>query len=346
MAAHGLAGAGWLRKYGPALLAALSTLFFGYVATRDVDAAAAWRALGEAQLLWLVPSAAALAVAIFLRAWRWQLMFEPRSRPPFGAVSRSLLLGYLFNNVLPMRAGELVRIETLHQDTRTPRAEALATVVIERLFDVLSLLALLFSAVLWLPAVSWLRQAAIAALVAVAVLIAVVAALSLYGDRAVRILLAPLRLVPAFRTARLEHAVQNIMRGCVAVRDLGTSLRVFAVTTASWLVMGFSFWLLGLGFDLDIPPSAGLLVVITVNLTLILPSAPGGLGLFEAATVVALHAYGVDQSEALSYGLVLHALNFVPFVAIGAIILARRPTVRSPRKDPHVDERATIASLR
>ena len=66
---------------------------------------------------------------------------------------------------------------------------------------------------------------------------------------------------------------------------------------------------------------AGLLVVVATNLVLILPSSPGALGVFEAATVVALKAFGVDDSLALSYALVLHALNLLPYIAAGAFVL-------------------------
>ena len=74
-------------------------------------------------------------------------------------------------------------------------------------------------------------------------------------------------------------------------------------------------------FDLDLPLVAGMLVVVAINLSLVLPSSPAALGVFEAATVVALRAFDVPQAEALSYALVLHLLNFVPFLIIGAALL-------------------------
>jgi uncharacterized membrane protein YbhN (UPF0104 family) len=87
--------------------------------------------------------------------------------------------------------------------------------------------------------------------------------------------------------------------------------------------MAASFWFLTLGFDLDVPPLAGLLVVIAINLAMILPSSPAAIGVFEAATIVALTAYGISESDALSYALVLHALNFVPYVVVGSLVLHR-----------------------
>jgi uncharacterized membrane protein YbhN (UPF0104 family) len=94
-----------------------------------------------------------------------------------------------------------------------------------------------------------------------------------------------------------------------------------ALTIVSWLVLAFSFWILMAAFDLHLPVVAGMLVVVAINLSLVLPSSPAALGVFEAATVVALRAFDVPQAEALSYALVLHLLNFLPFLLIGLVLL-------------------------
>ena len=78
------------------------------------------------------------------------------------------------------------------------------------------------------------------------------------------------------------------------------------------------FWLVMRAFDLRLSPLAGLLVVIAVGLAMILPSPPAALGVFEGATVVAVQAYDVGDANALSYALLLHALNVLPFIAIAA----------------------------
>ena len=95
------------------------------------------------------------------------------------------------------------------------------------------------------------------------------------------------------------------------------------LTTTSWVVLGISSWLLLRGFDLGrhLSPIAGILVVIAIGLAMILPSSPAAVGVFEAAVLVALNAYGIPDSRALSYALVLHALNFFPYLAAGVLLL-------------------------
>ncbi len=279
-------------------------------------------ALAESNLWWLIPSFAVFVAGVGLRGLRWWALFHPDKRPPLVEVTRALLVGYFFNNILPMRAGEAARVISLHGRTQTSRAETLGTVVAERVFDLLALLAILFVAYPWLPELSWIRAAVIFAGVVIAAVAVLVFVLVRWEDRAIHWLLSPLRRIRRDGFAeRVELAAINATRGMRAIRDPRVALGALALTVASWVVLSFSYWILMQGFSLDLPFSAGLLVTVTINMGLILPSSPAALGVFEAATVIALKAFGVDQAEALSYALVLHLLNLIPFLAVGAGLL-------------------------
>ena len=296
-----------------------------YVAVRGVEFDDAADALRASDLRWLAPTLPVFALAIWLRAVRWWALYADDTRPPLRAVTYALMVGYLFNNILPARAGEAARVIALHRRAATPRVETLGTVVVERIFDVLALLVVLFACYPWLPEISWLRTAAIAGAVLLAGLLVAVAVLARYEERAVRWLLSPLRRVRRAGIAeRAEYAVVNAMRGLVALREPRIALYGMVLTIVSWLVVGVSFWILMAAFDLDVPLAAALLVTVAINFSLVLPSGPAALGVFEAATVIALAAYDVPQADALSYALVLHLLNLVPFVLIGAILMRPR----------------------
>lgn len=293
-----------------------------YVALRGVALDDAAHALADARLWWLVPSVAVFVAGVWLRALRWWALFDARERPPLGAVTRALLVGYFFNNILPMRAGEAARVISLHARAKTPRAQTVGTVVAERVFDLLALLAILFAAYPWLPPLSWLRAAAIFAFAVVAGVAVLVFVLVRYDDRAIHWLLSPLRRVHRDGFAeRVELAAINGTRGLVAIRDPRVALGAMALTVASWVVLSFSYWILMQAFSLHLPFVASLLVTVTINMGLILPSSPAALGVFEAATVLALKAFDVPQADALSYALVLHLVNLVPFLVVGAALL-------------------------
>ncbi len=308
-----------------ALLAAAGlavTVACMYLAVRGVALDDAIDALGDSDLRWLVPALPVFALAIVLRAVRWWALFAAAQRPPLRAVTYALLIGYFFNNILPARAGEAARVIALHKRAATPKAETVGTVVVERLFDVLALLIVLFASYPWLPEISWLKAAAIFGAVVVAALVVLVVVIVRYDERAVHWLLSPLRRIRRAGVAeRLQAATVNATRGLVALRSPRIALRGMVLTIASWVILGVSYWILTKAFSLDLPLVAGMLVTVAINLSLVLPSSPAALGVFEAATIVALRAFDVPQAEALSYALVLHLLNLVPFLLIGAALL-------------------------
>jgi len=304
---------------------------FTYLAVRDVDLDVFWRAVRESNAWWLLPALAVLALTVALRALRWQLVFPLRTRPPLPATTRALLVGYLFNNILPLRAGEALRVVVLHEEAGTSRAEALATAVSERVYDVLALLVLLLVASPFLPDVTWLRRAAVLTVVLLVFLAVAFAVLVRYGERPVRFLLRPTARLPGLSEQRVDYAAASIVRGFSALRRPAIAAPAFAVTVVSWLMLAASFWLAMEAFDLGLGYGAALLVVISINLAMVVPSSPAAVGVFEAATLVALRAYGVEPSLALAYAVVLHALNFFPFVVVGFAVLYRHALRRKAR---------------
>ena len=302
-----------------------------YLAVRGVELEDALDALADSDLRWLLPALPVFALAVVLRAVRWWSVFADDARPPMRAIAYALLIGYFFNNILPARAGEAARVIALHRRAATPRAETVGTVVVERLFDVLGLLIVLFASYPWLPEVSWLRAAAIFGAVVVTAVVALVVVVVRYDERALHWLLSPLRRIRrAGFAARVQVAAVNATRGLVGLRRPRVALRAMALTVASWVTLGFSFWILTRAFALELPLVAGMLVTVAVNLSLVLPSSPAALGVFEAATVIALLAFDVPQAQALSYALVLHLLNLVPFLVIGAALLGPGPLRARP----------------
>lgn len=301
------------------------TVVFTYLAVRNAHLSEVRDALGESNMLWLLPALAALAVAVWLRALRWWSLFGRSTRPPLAAVTRALFVGYFFNNVLPLRAGEAARIVALNRDTGTSRAEIVATAVLERVYDVLALLLLLFVMLPWLPDVRWLRAAAVFGAVVAVGALAAVFLLMRFGHRPLHFVLRPLGRLPMVEPERVERGALNLEQGLAGLRHPEIALPAAFWTVLSWVVVGVSAWLVTLGFDLGVSlsPLAGIFVVITINLALVLPSSPAAVGVFEAATLLALDAYGITESRALSYALVLHALNFLPFIAVGLWLVRR-----------------------
>lgn len=311
---------------------------FMYIAVRNAQPRQTVDALRALEYVWLPAGLVLLAVAFVIRAIRWQSLFPPTSRPALRDVTAALFVGYLANAVLPLRAGDAVAIVALSRRTGRTIAETTATALVQRAQDVLSLVFLLFLILPWLPPVSWLQAAGLIALVLLVSLALLSVTVLRFGDRAAHVLLRPLRSLPFVPAEAVERAPRQFVLGLSGLLSARVAMASFAWTTLSWAVLGIGFWLVMEASALALSPLAGLLVVIGIGLAMILPSSPAALGVFEGATVVVLGAYGIEASAALSYALVLHALNVVPLFVVALALAVRRQVLSRARQTPSAFE--------
>jgi uncharacterized protein (TIRG00374 family) len=298
------------------------SLTLTYLALRDIDYAQVSRALAHGHPAWLAPALGAFAAAYAVRLLRWSILFAPKSRPPARLLFRALLAGEFFTILLPVaRLGEIARVVVLYRAARTPRAETAGTIVAERTHDAAALLLLLFVAVPFAPPVSWLRAAALAlAAVAAGFLLAVVL-LNRFGSRPIVFLLRPIARLPGFSPARIELAAAGIVRGLRGVRRPHVAAIVFVLSAASWCCVAVAYTLVLRVVELNLGLDAGIILAVATTFSLLLPGLPASVGIFEAATIVALKPYGVGAARALSAGVVIHFVTFVPFLVAGPLAL-------------------------
>ncbi len=307
------------------------TVAFSYFALSGVHLGQAWNALRGSDYLWLGPALLALALAMAARALRWRSLFAPGRRPPLGTVANAMMVGYLYNNILPARAGEVARVVVLTRRSRAQPVEIAGTAVLERLYDVVGILAIFFVAEPWLPRVGWLAPAAIVAGTLAAAIVATALALAIHGERALRVLLSPLSRLPGVSEQRLQRTVTELAHGLSGLRDPGVALPGFLWTVLAWMFTALLAYFVILAFHLQLPFACGVLVTVAVGLAMILPSPPAAVGVFEGAALIGLKAYGISHSAALPFALVLHLVNFLPFILVGAALLhhnSRHPAWR------------------
>jgi uncharacterized protein (TIRG00374 family) len=304
-----------------------------YLALRDIDLRAFVDALADGDPVWFAASFAVLVVAYAVRVARWWVLFDAAERPPLRALVRALLVGDFLTSLLPvLRLGELARVVVLHREARTPRSVGLGTVVTERVQDTVALLLLLFVAVPFAPAVTWLRGAVVFLAVLALGLVVALLVLWRFGSRPLSFLLRPLTRLPGFSPARTELVAEGIVRGLSGLRNVRVALVAFSLTVLSWLVVAFAYMLALRGVGLELGLDAGILVAFATTFSLFLPALPASVGIFEAAALVALEPYGVDDAQALSGAVVIHVLTFVPFLILGPLALrGHAATVRRER---------------
>jgi uncharacterized protein (TIRG00374 family) len=312
------------------LLTVAVTVLFSYVALKGINLSLGWRALRRSDYWWILVALVVFGLGNVARGLRWRSLFARGRRPLVPTVINAMMVGYLYNNIMPARAGEAARVLVLTQRSTSAPVELLGTVVLERLYDVLAILVIFFAAESWLPHVSWFSAAALAAIVLAALIATAAILLAVYGDRPVRLLLRPLRRFELFSGERLDQTIDEVIHGLSGLRHPALALEAFGWTIAAWLLTALCAYVVTMAFHLHLPYACGILVSVAIGAGMILPSAPAAVGVFEGATLIALKAYHVPHSSALPYALVLHLVNFVPFVLVGAFLLhynSRHPPI-------------------
>lgn len=303
---------------------AVSALFL-WLAVKDVDIASVKSAF-SGSVLWLaMPLLLSLLLFYWLKALRWAMLLNPIHPFTTWQVIPSLMVGFAGNNLLPAHAGELIRVYLLGKQFRISKSAVLATVVIERLLDVVAVL-LLIAVVLFFEADTQpelMYGAYLAAIVTVCAVIFIL--MYVYWTRQCITLLDHLMtgwLKQSWRL-RLMTQLEMAAAGLQIVRRPVALAGVLLNSIVQWMAMGLCLYLAFVALQLQVPVAASILVLGLMVAGLSLPSAPGFFGTVELCFVLGLKPYGIDAGQAFSAGIFYHVLAYVSVTGSGLVFLHR-----------------------
>ena len=292
---------------------------------------------------WFVPPAIGLyLISILFRTLRWQMLL--RHMRPIGLVRLYpvVVVGYMANNLLPMRLGELVRSYYVGEREGISKMSALVTVFTERLLDALTLLLFIAAIALFVPLLGLAEavgdsHGAVWLLLGAALAVLFVGAFSLLllmaflPLKAGVLALALSRLLPNRFESQLNLVVDLALDGLKPLSSPRTILGLFLMSIPIWLFESGLFFLIGFSFGLDDAfdgplEMAVVIVLVTAiaNIGSSVPAAPGGIGLFELVareTLVLLPLAAVDRAVAGGYAAVVHASLLLPMIVLGQVFL-------------------------
>jgi hypothetical protein len=296
------------------------SVVFGWLAIRGLNFHEVRGAIGRASPGWILAAVGVSILGVAMRSERWRALFPRESRPRPVPTFWASQVGLLANNVLPVRAGELVRVLSLCRESGLRRTAVLATVGVERVFDLAVIAVLQLAVASQLPESAVTRRFTLLAALILTISVLVVAVLAVAPAR--RVAGQYLTRVPGLRS-RGGILIDSLRTGLAALRNRELAAVALLWTLASWIVLAFAGWCVLRAFGLHLPWHAALFLLVAVTFAQAVPASAGSVGVFELAARSALVAYGVPPAVALSAGLVLHAVSALPFIALGAIGMAR-----------------------
>lgn len=279
-------------------------------------------ALADAQYWWLVPALGLFFVTVSVRCVRWSILMRPIADLGPKRLFPYVIIGYMANNLLPARAGEVVRAYIVGDRENVSKVGTLGSIAVERLFDgcILVLMLLVCGAIAGFDD-SRLEAIAIASSVVFALAFIGFYSLTLSEERARRFMQFLMKALPK----RLEHMAGGIVEALVislrSVHDWRTFLGVTVLSVLAWIIEAGSYMVVGYSFDIDLSFAHFVLLLAASNMVIIIPTFLGGTGPFEWAAKLVLVGAGVGGGVAGAYAIVAHQLVVLPTTVLGLLML-------------------------
>jgi glycosyltransferase 2 family protein len=288
------------------------SLVCGYFAVRGVEWSVVWTAFQKMEFFALIPAIGCLAVMLLVRAYRWQRFVEPLQLVPFAPFLSATLIGFMANDVLPLRAGELIRVYALARLASVRISTALATVVLERVWDTVGVSILLVVLLLNFPIPTWLARVNLV-IFAGSILVLVMGWILAHRGEAGLTWLPP----------RIAAIAGHFIHGFSALRSPSLVVWAFVLSVLIWTSLVTFYWILLRACGFSLPVTASLMVTVLTVFAAALPAAPGYVGTFQYATVLALSFFSIPKEEALGFSIVAHVGQLLPVIIAGFVELLR-----------------------
>jgi len=311
-------------------VAAIAVLFW------RVDIVGAVRQLPEVDAGWLAPGLVMFTISKAVHAYRWRYFLRHRSEIPTRHLFALFLVSNLANALIPLRAGDLLRIELPNRRFGVPRAEMASTVlVVESLLDGMTFVVLLSGGLLLLDLPPVLRQTLLTLTLFVGTIFVITVMAARFGelwDPAESRLLSwvPDRIRPAVARRFLE-----LVAGLDSLRTAGAAVVALAISVVAWIGEIAVYWFIGHAFGLNMTVAEALVVTIAANLAVAIPVTPWNVGPYEIVVTEALVVMGADRAAASAYAIGSHLLllawiGVTGVAAMWSLDLRMRDIVRRP----------------
>jgi uncharacterized protein (TIRG00374 family) len=310
-------------------------VFLLWLFLRDSDIGNVVAELKRADYRWVLAATMLTLLSAVHRAWRWHYLLLPVKSISLGPLTATMFMGWAFNTLLPGRLGEVARPVLLGRRERISKTAAFATIVLERLFDLMCVLLILVAYLLFFPPppagivddgraiIAGMRLSGLIALGGLVVAVVFLVASQLMPRRTDAFLVRIAGWAPGKVNDQLLAIGRSFLTGFAGIKDPKLIATIAVHSLLIWLNILVTYYILFFAFDIDLPYYAVMPLVVAVVIGVMVPT-PAAVGAFHAAALVALGTlWGVPNDQAVTYAIVCHAMAFGPITVIGIALLGR-----------------------
>lgn len=306
------------------LCVAAVCLFFAF---KNVNFPQMWTAFKSAQYIYFIPALVVLFFSHWLRSWRWQFLLAPLAVVKKKDLFSSLLIGYMANTFLPAHLGEFIRAYLVGKKHPVSGSAVFATVVVERIIDVFTLLILLALTIVVFPFPEWVRKSGYISFGFIALLFLALMLMKRHRHRASALLEIFLKPLPQSLRHKIDELLHSFLDGVVGLKNWRHYVMVTILSLLIWFCYGYIFQL---GLDAfnfteiydKITWVTPLVLLVITTIAVLVPSSPGYVGTYHWLCQISLGFFGVPESDALSFAFAVHGINFLPILFVGLILVS------------------------
>lgn len=288
---------------------------FVYFSLRGLDFTKIAEGLRNVNYIYLLPVAAFFLILMFIRSLRWGFILSPIVKIDQRRLLPITCVGFMSVVLVPMRLGEAVRPYLLSAKGYTTFSSGLATVFVERVFDVMTILAIFLIVLIAAPLPDWLVKSGYTAAFGFVLMVSFMVFLYFKRESALKMIRPFLKILPERFGHKIESLVRNFIDGFRIIASPSRMLGILLLSVLIWVLSGLSIYTLFKFQGLELSMLAALVVLVVNIVGISLPTAPGMLGNFQFSCIVALSLFKIDKDPAFVFSMVYY------FMGIGMIIL-------------------------
>ena len=297
------------------------SLILLYFVFRDVEPQKVLHELLNINYFIIIPAVIIQILSYWVRAMRWTLMLSSIKKISTSRIFPIICINYLANNLLPLRAGEFVRAYMIGQKEGISKATALSTVIVERVYDGVTL-ALFFGVIAFIypfPTSVKISGALLSMVFVVALLFILV--IALFREKALKVINFFLKFLPEKIRVKVYGILEKLIDGFDVIKDKKNLLMIAFYSVLAWCMEACLIYAIAAAFGFSSTFYLALITLVFVNFFIMIPSSPGNIGTFEGACRYSLGLFNVTKDVTASFALIYRVFQYIPITIIGFICL-------------------------
>jgi glycosyltransferase 2 family protein len=303
------------------ILGILISIVLVYLSVRGINLQDVIRDFKNIQLSYVIFFILLVILMQVLRSYRWGVILQPMEKIDQISLFSMTSVGFLAIASIPARIGELARPYLVSKRSSIKMSSALGTILVERVLDSFTVLAIAIIVLLITDLPPWMIKSSIIFFLLASIMFCFIVFLILRREQALKLINKILSKLPGKFANKIDEVIHHFIDGFQIITNIKLLLYLFFLSFLVWLVDVLAIYMLLKAFDFALPLMASFVVMIILIVGIAIPTAPGYIGNWHFACVLALSFFNIAKAEALSFAVVYHFLSMIIVVALGAVFL-------------------------